>query len=88
MIEVIILTTNEKGSASVQLVELVKSKKIKINAVVLNEGKITNKKEYYKRKINKILKIGLFGALNGIRMRMVFRWCLKIPGSKLYKRIM
>lgn len=69
MIEVIILTSSSQGSASVQLAELVKSKKIKVKAVVLNRGLITNKKKYYKRKISKILKIGLFGALNGIRMR-------------------
>ena len=69
MIDVIILTSSSHGSASVQLAELVKSKKIKVKAVVLNQGLITNKKKYYKRKINKTFKIGLFGALNGIRMR-------------------
>lgn len=69
MIEVIVLTSSSQGSASIQLAELVKSKKIKVKAVVLNRGLITNKKKYYKRKISKTLKIGLFGALNGIRMR-------------------
>lgn len=69
MIEVIILTSSNQGSASVQLAKLVKSEKIKVKAVVLNRGLITNKKKYYKRKISKTLKIGLIGALNGIRMR-------------------
>lgn len=69
MIEVIILTSSRQGSASVQLAELVKSKKIIVKAIVLNEGLIINKKKHYKRKIVKIFKIGLFGALNGIRMR-------------------
>lgn len=69
MIDVIILTSSVRGSASIQLAELVKSKKIKVKAVVLSQGLITNKKRYYKRKINKAFKIGLFGALNGIRMR-------------------
>ncbi len=69
MIEVIILTSSEKGLASVQLVELVKSKMIKVKAVVLSQGFVSNKKKYYKRKINKTTKIGLLGALNGIRMR-------------------
>ena len=49
MIEVIVLTSSSQGSASIQLAELVKSKKIKVKAVVLNRGLITNKKKYYKR---------------------------------------
>jgi methionyl-tRNA formyltransferase len=69
MIKVIILTSSRQGFASFQLAELVKSKKIIVQAVVLNEGLIMNKKKHYKRKIAKIFKIGLFGALNGIRMR-------------------
>jgi len=69
MIEVIILTSSTRGSAAVQLEELLKSKEIKVKSVVLNQGQITNKKKYYKRKLNKTLKIGVFGALNGIRMR-------------------
>ena len=69
MINVIILTCSNQGSASVQLAELIKSKKIKIKSVVLSEGKIANKRKYFKRKIKKAFKIGLFGVLNGIRMR-------------------
>ena len=69
MIKVIILTSSSQGSASVQLAELVKSKKIIVKAIVLNQGLINNKEKYYKRKLVKTLKIGLFGALNGIRMR-------------------
>ena len=69
MINAIILTCSSQGSASVQLAELIKSKKIKINSVVLSEGNIPNKRKYFKRKIKKALKIGLFGVLNGIRMR-------------------
>lgn len=69
MIEVIILTSSTTGSVSVQLAELVKSEKIKVNAVVLSQGQITNKKKYYQTKVNKIFKIGVFGALNGVRMR-------------------
>lgn len=69
MIEVIILTSSKKGSASVHLAELIKSKKIFIKAVILNEGIITNKKRMLRRKAKKICRIGLLGALNGIRMR-------------------
>lgn len=69
MIEVIILTSSRKGSASVHLTELVKSKKISIKAVILNEGTIINKKRLLRRKAEKIQRIGVIGALNGIRMR-------------------
>tara|TARA_Y100001958_G_C21248081_1_gene580294 strand:- start:6921 stop:7712 length:792 start_codon:yes stop_codon:yes gene_type:complete len=69
MINAIILTCLSHGSASVQLAELIKSKKIKIKSVVLSQGNIVNKRKYYKRKIKKAFKIGLFGVLNGIRMR-------------------
>ena len=69
MINAIILTCSRKGSASIQLNELIKSKKIKIKSVVLSEGNIPNRRKYFKRKIKKAFKIGLFGVLNGIRMR-------------------
>ena len=69
MIDVIILTSSPLGFASVQLNELVKSNKIRVKGVVLSEGQIHNKKKYYIRKIKKTLKIGVFGAINGIKMR-------------------
>ena len=69
MINVIVLTCSNQGSASVQLAELIKSKKIKIKSVVLSRGNIVNKRKYYTRKIKKAFNIGLFGVLNGIRMR-------------------
>lgn len=69
MINVIILTSSSRGFASAQLTELVKSEKIKVKSVVISQGLITNRIKYIKRKINKAYKIGLFGVLNGIRMR-------------------
>ena len=73
MINIIILTSSSKGFASAQLTELVKSEKIKVKSVVISQGLITNRIKYIKRKINKAFKIGLFGVLNGIRMR---KWYL------------
>lgn len=69
MIDVVILTMSKKGSASVQLAELVKSKKIKVRAVIFSQGIIGDKKKYYRKKLRKIFKIGLLGSLNGVRMR-------------------
>ena len=63
MINVIVLTCSNHGSATVQLAELIKSKKIKIKSVVLSQGQIINKRKYYKRKIKKVFKIGLFDIL-------------------------
>lgn len=65
----IILTSKSNGSAAYQLKEIVKSRKIKVCAVVLSRGRIVNKRRFYKRKLRKILKIGVLGAINGIRMR-------------------
>ena len=66
---VIILTSSVRGSASVHLDEIIKSDLINVKMVVLNEGKVPNKKKFYKRKLNKIFKIGALGALIGIKMR-------------------
>ncbi len=69
MIKIAILTSSSLGSAAYQLEGLLNSKNIKIEAVVLSRGQIKNKQKHYKRKIKKILNIGLLGAINGIRMR-------------------
>ena len=69
MINVIILTSSSKGFASAQLTELVKSERIKVKSVVISQGLIPNRIKHFKRKISKAFKIGLFGVLNGIRMR-------------------
>lgn len=69
MISTIILTCSSQGSASVQLAELLKSDQIEVKCVVLSQGIIPNKAKYFRRKITKTIKVGLFGVLNGIRMR-------------------
>jgi len=69
VINVIILTSASRGSASVHLAELIKSKKINVKLVIISKGKITNKMSYYRRKLSKAINIGLFGVFNGIRMR-------------------
>jgi len=61
-----------EGSASVHLEELVKLDKIKIKAVVLNRGEVNNPQSQKKRIFKKIMKIGLFGAINGVRIRKYF----------------
>jgi methionyl-tRNA formyltransferase len=66
---IIILTSFPRGTASRVLPELCKNKNIDIASVVLAHGVSPNKKRHLRRKIQKTLKIGILGALNGIRMR-------------------
>ena len=69
MLEVIILTSDDFGLAAHHLPFLLKSEKIKIKGVIVSKGIIINKKKYFKNKFAKMIKIGFFGTLNGIRMR-------------------
>ena len=66
---IIILTSSLQGLGSHQLKRILQSDTINVKMIVVSKGEIRNKKRYAKRKIRKILKIGIFGALNGFRMR-------------------
>lgn len=69
MIKILILTSSSFGNASHHIPILAASKKIKICGVILNKGMIVNPARHRKRRWEKIKKIGILGALNGIRMR-------------------
>ncbi len=69
--KVIILTTSVYGTTGHHLPVLHQCKDIEIAMVVVSEGQINKNKNYYLRRIKKILKIGLLGAVNGVKMR---RW--------------
>lgn len=66
---IIILTSAMQGIASRVLPALCKNRSIDVVKVVLAHGVSPNRKKNIKRIINKILKIGFLGTLNGIRMR-------------------
>ena|ERR1700730_14475165 len=67
---VIVLTSSPHGTASRCLPALVASKKVEVLCVVLAEGfGSSNVFKARKRKFKKALKIGILGALNGIRIR-------------------
>lgn len=70
--KIIILTSSNRGTAAHHLPYLIENKSCEISMVILNDGVITNKNKYYKNKIRKTIKIGLLGAMNGIRMRKWF----------------
>jgi methionyl-tRNA formyltransferase len=66
---VLILTSSRKGTASFCLPLIAKGSSAKVVMVVYNEGKANKNMGFYKKKLRKIFKIGLLGAINGIRMR-------------------
>ena len=67
--KVIILTTSVYGTAGHHLPALYQCNGVEIAMVVVSEGHVINRKRQYVKRIKKILKIGLRGAMNGIRMR-------------------
>ncbi|MEI8087207.1 MAG: formyltransferase family protein [Paludibacter sp.] len=65
----VILTSSRYGTASHHLPYLIESKACEISMVILNDGKVSNKTRNLRRILRKISRIGILGALNGIRMR-------------------
>jgi methionyl-tRNA formyltransferase len=66
---IVILTSSLYGTAAHHLPLLLESKVCSVAMVIRSQQVITNKRKYYLRKIHKLFRIGLLGALNGIRMR-------------------
>lgn len=67
--KLIILTSSSHGTASRLLKELNNNPNLEITTVVHAHGVSPNKKRLLTKKIRKIIKIGILGALNGIRIR-------------------
>jgi len=67
--QVVIITGSRKGTASWCLEQILSKTEVKVALVILNEGHIRNKWKHYQRKLRKTLRIGIMGALNGVRMR-------------------
>lgn len=66
---VVILTSFLEGFPSLCLPFLLEQTEIDLAMIVFSEGQVTKRWKSTKRKLHKIRKIGLLGALNGIRMR-------------------
>ncbi|MDF1719745.1 MAG: formyltransferase family protein [Minwuia sp.] len=74
MKRVIVLTTGGGGTAAICLPRLVLSEAIEVVAVVRARGMNPDASaRRRKSKLRKVLRIGVLGALNGIRMRKWFR---------------
>ena len=67
--KIVVLTSDAKGTASRVLPALAGAENVEVTSVILANGVSSNKKRTLKKKIIKTYKIGLMGALNGIRMR-------------------
>ncbi len=68
---VVILTSSFHGLASYCIPFLMRESEIEIAMIIYNEEQVLNAQKERKRKIRKVFKIGVLGAINGIRMR---RW--------------
>jgi methionyl-tRNA formyltransferase len=67
--KVIILTTSPFGTAGHHLPVLLQAKGVEVQAVVLSEGQVVSTKKKYSRLLKKVMKIGVLGAYNGVKMR-------------------
>jgi methionyl-tRNA formyltransferase len=69
---IVILTANRRGTASYCLPELLDHTTAEIVGVIYSAGRPGSKARFYRQKIKKMAKIGLLGAINGIRIRSWF----------------
>lgn len=78
---IVILTSSRKSTASYCLPLLKNNTGAEIVQVIFSQGKIIKNRKYYWKRLKKVWKIGLLGALNGIRIRSWFE------GRELKKNI-
>jgi methionyl-tRNA formyltransferase len=70
--KVLILTSSLNGTAAHHLAALLKEPTIQIDRVIYSQGIPKSKYKKAIQKLKKIFKIGLLGAINGIKMRKWF----------------
>ncbi len=71
-LKIIILTAVEKGHASICLENLINNPKISVLGVIFLKNTAKKSFRFYKKKFFKILRIGIFGTINGVRIRHWF----------------
>lgn len=69
---VVILTSHRRGLASRVVPVLCRNPNLTVTKVILSHGGAPNRKKLAVRKLKKTLRIGILGAINGIRMRSWF----------------
>ena len=65
----VILTSNRRNTASYCLPLLLERTNATVVKVIFCENQVVRDMKFYKRKLQKVMKIGVLGALNGIRLR-------------------
>jgi len=71
-VKIIILTSNTRGMASRVIPVLYTSRNINIIKVVIAKRSSKGLTRFWRRRIKKVFKIGLLGALNGLRLRSFY----------------
>lgn len=71
VMRVFILTSATGGFAALSLVRMLEEN-INVVAVIHSDDHVEDKAKYYKRKLRKILNIGVLGAVNGVLIRKWF----------------
>ncbi len=71
-LKIVILTSSIYGTASYFIPIIFENANVEIVSMIVNQNQTLNTKKSIKRRVSKIFKIGLFGAINGIRMRNWF----------------
>jgi methionyl-tRNA formyltransferase len=69
----ILLTSDRQGIASLALPRLLEAAGLEVARLILCEGQVADPWRNRRRKLEKTLRIGLLGALNGVRMRRWYR---------------
>jgi methionyl-tRNA formyltransferase len=67
--KIAILSTSPYGTLGHHLPSLFQCKDIEVTMVIVAPGLVASKSKRYKRLFKKILKIGVLGAMNGVKMR-------------------
>ncbi len=67
--KIVILSTSPFGTLGHHLPALFQCKGIEIAQVIVAPGLVASKSKRYKRLFKKVLKIGVLGAMNGVKMR-------------------
>ena len=67
--KIVILSTSPYGTLGHHLPSLFECKEVEIAMVIVSPGTVSSKSKKYKRLFRKIMKIGVLGAMNGVKMR-------------------
>src|SRR4030095_8375199 len=66
---VIVLTSSQQGTASYIIPRIKDIPTIEIALVIYNKGIIRDQLKHYFKKLKKVFRIGILGAINGLRIR-------------------